>query len=159
MSRYDNAPDPFNKPLKVCRHIKKKADNGMEINPVPYIIGITDDYYTCSWLCQDCIEKYKLPKQGVFLFHLPSSDEGDEHFGFLQNLKLDLNNIEGCFDKLGFKKAASLDINPFEVVEEELTSYLDKNLLLLLSGITPTIYDEYVRDALRVPFGSELVEK
>ena len=75
------------------------------------------------------------------------------------SLKLDLNNIEGCFDKLGFKKAASLDINPFEVVEEELTSYLDKNLLLLLSGITPTIYDEYVRDALRVPFGSELVEK
>ncbi|MGJ8483814.1 hypothetical protein ACSFVZ_07255 [Pseudoalteromonas sp. SYSU M81236] len=159
MSRYDNAPDPFNKPIKVCRHLKKKADRRMEIEPVPYVIGITDDYYTCSWLCKDCIEKYNVPKQGVFLFHLPSSDDGDEHFGFLRNLNLDLNDIEGCFDILGFKNSGDLYNNPFETVEGELTVYLDLNTFFLLSGITPVTKDVYVRETLKVPFGSELTIK
>jgi len=157
MNRYDTAPDPFNKPVKVCRHLKEKVDRKVKIDPVPYVIGITDDYYTCSWLCMGCIEKYKVPKQGVFLFHLPASDDGDEHFVFLRNLNLDLGDIESCFDILGFKNSGDLDNNPFEAVEGELNVYLDFNTFFLLSGITPATNDAYVRDTLKVPFGSILM--
>jgi len=157
MNRYDTAPDPFNKPVKVCRHLKEKVDRKVKIDPVPYVIGITDDYYTYSWLCMGCIEKYNVPKQGVFLFHLPASDDGDEHFVFLRNLNLDLSDIESCFDILGFKKADNLNNNPFEAIEGELTVYLDLNTFFLLSGITPTINDAYVRETLKVPFGSILM--
>ncbi len=76
---------------------------------------------------------------------------------FLRNLNLDLNDIEGCFDILGFKNSGDLDNNPFEAVEGELNVYLDFNTFFLLSGITPATNDAYVRDTLKVPFGSILM--
>lgn len=149
----------INSSEKVCSHLHDFIDKETEIIPKPYIIAISAEHYTLTWYCELCCEKYSLPTQGVFLFDFP---EGQEEYDDLASLKKFYNfkNLKSYVGSLpNFKISEIRDINPFLAFDKDEGSTakgVKQALFYSLSRLNEKKVDRMVKNALMVPFGTEI---
>lgn len=149
--------DKFITAQKVCSHLAKSIVNKSKIKPIPYAIDFLDDSYDLTWYCDECVKKYHLPENGVFLYHYPEDDE--EITSFVKRLG-DLKSLEFQVSKLkGFKVSENYDNDPFAEFsrdEAEKPSLFSKEQFNSFSGLNDEKVEHMVEKALVVPFGTEV---
>jgi hypothetical protein len=128
-----------------------------KIRPIPYAIDFLDDNYDLTWYCDECVKKYHLPENGVFLYHFPEDDE--EITDYVRKLG-DLKSLEFQVSKLkGFKVSENYDNSPFaDFSRDEAKKPLlfSQTLFYSLSGLNDEKVEHMVEKALMVPFGTEI---
>ncbi|CAM2903632.1 hypothetical protein [Pseudoalteromonas distincta] len=142
---------------KVCSHLAKSMASKRKIKPIPYAIDFLDDSYDLTWYCDECVKKYCLPENGVFLYHFPEDDE--EITDYVRKLG-DLKSLEFQVSKLkGFKVSENYDNSPFaDFSRDEAKKPLlfSQTLFYSLSGLNDEKVEHMVEKALMVPFGTEI---